>query len=54
MYGRDELERPEETGAAQVANDRQLEQLGELAKEHRLLLADVLDDLLALHDLDCS
>ena len=48
----DELERVEEAGAAQVADDREVEQLRERRAELLLVLAHVLDDPLPPHDLD--
>src|SRR6478672_1797279 len=47
----DELERPEVAGTAQVADDVEVEKRRELGAERLLLLGDVLDDALALHDL---
>ena len=47
-----ELDRVEEAGTADVADDRQVEQLLERRAERRLVLEDALDDPLALHDLD--
>src|SRR6266511_1119713 len=48
----DELERVEEAGPAEIADDRQLEQLCERLPEGLLGVAHVLDDPLPLHDLD--
>src|SRR5919106_5234419 len=48
----DELERVEEAGPAQVARDREIEELRERAAKRLLLLGHVLDDPLPLHDLD--
>src|SRR6185369_1991814 len=47
-----ELDGVEEAGATDVADDRQLEQRLELRTERVLRVAHVLDDSLALHDLD--
>ena len=47
-----ELERVEEPGPAQVADDREVEELRQRVAEVVLLLGDVLDDPLPLHDLD--
>src|SRR5205085_8044599 len=47
-----ELHRVEEARAPQVADDRQLEQLGERRPKGVAVVAHVLDDPLALHDLD--
>src|SRR6266511_3266983 len=48
----DELERVEEPRPAQIADDRQVEQLRQRRAEGVLLLGDVLDNPLPLHDLD--
>src|SRR5581483_7209671 len=48
----DELDRMEEAGAADVADDRQVQQLLERGTERRLVLEDALDHPLAAHDLD--
>src|SRR5258706_8015046 len=47
-----ELERVEVAGAAHVADDVEIEQRFELHAKVVLRLRDVLDDLLALHDLE--
>src|SRR5439155_23344966 len=47
-----ELERVEEPGPANVTDDRQLEELRKRRAEVVLRLRDMLDDLLAFHDLD--
>src|SRR4029079_10259083 len=46
-----ELERVQVPGTANVPDDRQVEQLLERGAQHRLVLANVLDDPVALHDL---
>ena len=48
----DELDRPEEAGAADVADDRQLAQRAQLRLEVRLQRADVLEHAVALEDVD--
>ena len=49
-----QLERPEEAGAADVADDRQRAQLLQAGREVRLLGADVLEDPVALEDLQVA
>src|SRR5205807_995832 len=48
----DELERPEVAGAAEVADDVQLEERRELGAEALLRVGYMLDDALPFHDLE--